>query len=404
MIADLLKYSVLGLWKRKLRSSLTILSILVGIAAIFALVSFGQGIDRYVKETAKEQGMDKLLMMPKDALATAGSSNIAFKKEDIEFIRKINGVSEAAGIMIATVKIKFKDYKEKYTYAFGLPAEGSEIRLMEETFNLGLENGRSLKKGDALKAVLGHNYRLPNKLFEKPIDTSDTVLINDVPVEVIGFYQEVGNPQDDSQIYLSIEGAKEVFKKEDYEYIVVRSAAGQDPTELADKIKERFRKHKGQKKGEEDFFVQTFEDAIATFTSIVSILNGVLVLIALISVVVAAVNIMNTMYTSVLERTSEIGVMKAIGSRNNEIRTIFVIESGILGLAGGILGVGLGYGIAKVGEHIATGFDLSMLRPYFPWWLVAGCLVFAFCVGAFSGLLPAIRASKLSPVDALRYE
>ena len=114
MIADLLKYSVLGLWKRKLRSSLTILSILVGIAAIFALVSFGQGIDRYVKETAKEQGMDKLLMMPKDALATAGSSNIAFKKEDIEFIRKINGVSEAAGIMIATVKIKFKDYKEKY--------------------------------------------------------------------------------------------------------------------------------------------------------------------------------------------------------------------------------------------------------------------------------------------------
>jgi len=121
-------------------------------------------------------------------------------------------------------------------------------------------------------------------------------------------------------------------------------------------------------------------------------------------VLVAAVNIMNTMYTAVLERTKEIGIMKAIGSRNRYILMIFFFESGILGLIGGTIGILFGYGLAKMGGAIAAEAGYALLQPFFPWWLTVGCLTFAFLVGATSGFFPALQASKLKPVDALRYE
>ncbi len=406
MILDLLKYSISNLWNRKLRSFLTILSILIGITAIFALISFGQGINKYMNDFAQEMGSDKVMMMPGGGLTSApGASNILYTDDDLEFIKKIRGVDEITAMMITSGKIKFKDFKEKYPYIMGHATESSERKLIEEMFG-GIEimEGRALKKGDGLKANLGYSYTIPNRMFKKVIKVGDKIEINDIKVEVVGFYEEIGNPGDDSNVYLSKEGFKEIFEIEDYEYVYLRVSPDQDPSEIAEKINEKFRKRRGQKEGEEDFTVQTFEDVMAVFTNMITILNGVLVLIALISLVVAAVNITNTMYTSVLERTREIGIMKAIGSRNKQILKIFVIESGILGLLGGGFGVLLGYGIAKIGEFFAKSAGLSMLRPAFPWWLIFGCLMFAFLVGAGAGTLPAIRASKQKPVDALRYE
>jgi putative ABC transport system permease protein len=121
-------------------------------------------------------------------------------------------------------------------------------------------------------------------------------------------------------------------------------------------------------------------------------------------VVVAAVNIMNTMYTAVLERTGEIGIMKAVGARNSDILFIFVFEAGLLGAMGGVLGVILGYIVAKIGGGIAAASGFSLLQPIFPWTLVLGCIVFAFLVGAGAGIMPAYKASRLRPVEALRYE
>ena len=386
-----------------MRSFLTILSILIGITAVFALVSFGQGINKYVNDFAQEMGTDKIMMSP-GGFVPPGTSNILFTDDDIDFIRKVKGVKVVTAWMAGTGKIEFKDFKEKYTFVFGFSTDSEEQRLMEELFGVDIEKGRNLKRGDVLKALLGYNYLIPNKLFKKGLRVGDKIEVNDVKVEVIGFYEEIGNPQDDSQVYLTYEGLEEIFGDKDYEYLAIRSAAGVDPSALADKIKERFRKRRDQKEGEEDFVVQTFEDTIATFTSVINMLNGVLVLIALISLVVAAVNITNTMYTNVLERTREVGVMKAIGSRNKQILEVFVVESGFLGLVGGILGVLLGYGIAKIGEFAAKSAGLTFLKPAFPLWLIIGCLAFAFFVGAGSGVLPAIRASRLKPVDALRYE
>jgi putative ABC transport system permease protein len=389
-----------------MRSFLTILSILIGITAIYALISFGQGINKYVVDFSQEMGSDKIMMTPGGGLSNApGTSNIMYTEDDLEFLRKTHGIIEATGMMITSGKIKFKDYREKYPYVAGLSTESDERKLIEEMFaGIGVTEGRPLKKGDVLKATLGYSYTIPNRMFKKVISVGDKIEINDVKVEVVGFYDEIGNPGDDSNVYLSLEGYEEIFDTNEFEYIYLRSAPDKNPSDLAERIKEKFRKRRGQKEGEEDFTVQTFEDTIAAFTSVINILNGVLVMIALISLVVAAVNITNTMYTSVLERTREIGIMKAIGSKNRQILNVFVIESGVLGLIGGVLGVLLGYGISKMGQAVAAASGLTFLKPYFPLWLTIGSLTFAFLVGAGSGLLPAIQASKQKPVDALRYE
>jgi len=113
---------------------------------------------------------------------------------------------------------------------------------------------------------------------------------------------------------------------------------------------------------------------------------------------------MNTMYTAVLERTREIGIMKAIGATNHDILVIFVIESGVLGLIGAALGALLGYLIASAGGAIAAAAGYSILKPVFPAWLVLGCLGFGLALGCASGFLPARQAAQLKPVDSLRYE
>ncbi|MAG45579.1 MAG: ABC transporter permease, partial [Nanoarchaeota archaeon] len=120
--------------------------------------------------------------------------------------------------------------------------------------------------------------------------------------------------------------------------------------------------------------------------------------------IVGGIGIMNTMYTSVLERTREIGIMKSIGAKNSDILTLFLIESGILGLVGGGIGIILGIGFSKLVEAAAKAGGYGMIQVSFPLPLIIGTLMFSFVVGALSGILPARQASKLQPVDALRYE
>jgi len=405
MIKDILKYAISNIWDRKLRSSLSILSILIGITAIFALSSFGLGMQYFVEDFAKQMGTDKLMILPKDYVTAMGETNVEFDEDDIEFIKKVKGIDEATGMILSNAKVEFKDYKPTYPYVAGISTEPEELRIVEEMFSsVEMDKGRDLEKGDVLDVVLGYNYQIPDRIFKRGVKVGDKIEVNDIEVDVKGFYEEVGNPEDDRNVYISLEGAKEILNKENYFYIVARTLSGENPSQLAEKIEEKFRKHRNLEEGQEDFLVQTFEQVMETYTSILNILIGILVLIALVSVVVAAVNIMNTMYTSILERTQEIGVMKSIGARNKFILFIFMVESGILGLIGGVLGLMFGYLVAKAGGFVASYFGLSMLQPYFPLWLIIGCLLFGLLVGAGSGLLPAIRASKLNPVDALRYE
>jgi putative ABC transport system permease protein len=298
---------------------------------------------------------------------------------------------------------EIKQYREiKYIYLIGFDPKG----FILNTFTVDILEGRQLKKGETSKVVLGYNFLVPDKIFQEPQKVGDKIEINGKSFDIVGFYKEIGNPTDDSQIYLTYEGFDELYPdtKDQFSFVMLKAGTGEDPEELALKIKDKLRKYKDQEEGKEDFFVQTFTDVLSTFTNIISILNGVLILIAFVSLLVASVNIINTMYTAILERTKEIGIMKAIGARNQDILMIFLIESGFLGMIGGIIGVILGYLISTAGGSIAAASGFSSLRPKFPVLLTIGSILFAFFIGAVSGILPAIRASKLNPVDALRTE
>ncbi len=404
MKLDYLKYAINNVTHRKMRSWLTVISILIGIMSIFALISFGQGLSNYVTTIAAETGVDKLIVQTKSAGIPGADESFVITKDEVDFLRKINGIKEVVGMYMKVVEVEHDD-ELKYVFMISLNT-GKERALIEEMLTVELDKGRALKTGDRSKVVLGYNYQLENNLFERPITLRDKILIDGNKVEVIGFYEKIGNPQDDSNIYMTEEGVEYFYpeKMNKYGYVIARTELGSDPAEVAEKAEEKLRKFKDQKKGEEDFYIMTFEQAIEMFGSILSVINGVLVLIALVSLLVAGVNITNTMYTAVLERTKEIGIMKAIGAKNSDIVMIFLFESAVVGLVGGILGVLLGYLIAKGGGIIAANAGYSFLQPAFSPSLIIGCLLFSTLMGIIAGVMPARQASKMNPTDALHYE
>lgn len=403
--AGLYKYAINSLKERLTRSLLTIISITIGIMAVFALWSFGEGLQKYVSDVAAESGVDKLMIQPRGA-GPPGSTGTFISDEDVDFLRKLNGLEEVSPMYMNYVEItNNKDKKGKWVFGAGLTTDPKEKRMVDQVFTVKTGVGRDLKKGDSGKVVLGYNYQIQNKMFEKPIKLRDKVYINDKKFEVVGFYEEVGNPSDDANVYFTFDEAENVFATEnEFQYAIARVSPGENATIVAQYVKRQLRKFKDQEEGQEDFFIQTFEQAIAAFSSVLNVLRGILLLIIMISIVVAAVNIINTMYTAVLERTQEIGIMKSIGSSNMNIMFVFIVEAGLQGLIGGVLGVFVGFVIAKLGGAMAAAAGYSSLQPYFPWWLIVFCLGFAYLIGAGAGFFPAWQASKLKPVDALRYE
>ena len=218
--------------------------------------------------------------------------------------------------------------------------------------------------------------------------------------------EKTGDPGNDAAVYIPKDVFREIFNTPNEEStIMVNIAKGFDPEEVAKDIERKLRKFRDEKEGEETFSVQTSEQLLESFSNIFGIVQAVLVGIAAISLLVGGIGIMNTMYTAVLERTKEIGTMKAVGARNSDILLIFLFESGLLGLVGGGIGIMIGVGLGKSAEYIATmALGTDLLQAYFPWYLILGALMFSFCIGALSGIFPAMQAAKLKPADALRYE
>ncbi len=401
---ELIKTSFASIRKRKSRSFLTILSVLIGITSIFVLISFGQGLVGYVDEFSQKMGDDKLLIQPKGFGVTMSiESNVVFTDRDINVVEDASGVDEATGMYFEVAPVEFED-EEKHVFVFGSDVKDHR-ELISEIYNLEMFLGDDLSGKEKKHAVLGYNYLLEEGgAYPKPVELRDHILINDVPIKVQGFYEAVGNPVDDYNVYLTTEGFENLFEPRSYQAILIRSAEGENPTKVAETIKKDLRKSRGQSRGNEDFDVQTFDQVIESFTSILVTLNVVLILIAFISLIVAGVNIANTMYASVLERTKDIGVMKAIGAKNSNIWTMFALESGILSLIGGIVAVLIGTVIAVYAGKIVEAAGYGFLQPALQPQLYFACLLFSVFIGIASGIMPAYRASKMKPVDALRYE
>jgi len=239
-------------------------------------------------------------------------------------------------------------------------------------------------------------------LFDKKVQLRDKIVINGQEFKVIGVWEAIGNSYDDRVIAMPEDTFREVFNKsEEVDFIYARVAAGIELKGVASDAERALRGHRDVKLGQEDFRIETPEELLESFGTILIIVQVVIVGIAGISLVVGGIGIANTMYTSVLERTKEVGIMKAIGARNNDILILFLLESGMIGLMGGIIGVilgaGLSFGAAAIGQN-------ALLNAHFPWWLIVGALVFSFVIGTLFGTLPARQASMKKPVDSLRYE
>jgi len=404
MLRDFFALSLNNLRRRKLRSWLTMIGIFIGIAAVVALISLGQGLQDYITGEFEKLGKDKIIIQPKllGPPGSATSESLILTTKDLDFIGNIRGVHWAIGMLMKSGQSKFKD-EGKIGFIIGINPE--DLKLLSEVQSVELVEGRALKKDDKYKVVVGYNHAYGD-IWKRGIKVGETIEIEGYDFKVIGVYKKIGNPYDDSAIYITKDILREILNVEDEESeILVKTEEGFDPKNVADTIKRKLRSFRGEKEEQETFNVQTSEQLLNTFQNIFAVVQGVLVGIAAISLLVGGIGVMNTMYTSVLERTKEIGTMKAIGARNSHILLLFLLESGLLGLVGGLIGVGIGIGLAKGAEYIAGVYiGTPLLRASMNPLIMLGALAFSFVIGTLSGILPAMQASRLKPVDALRYE
>ena len=396
-----IRYSLRSISNRKTRSLLTVFSISIGITTIFIFISFGLGLYNYIQDSLSETSADKLIIQARGVGAPGLDTTFKLLEKDLRAVEKTSGVLEASGVYFKIGEVEFRNEKI-ISYVMGYDPK---VPLIMEVFNIDIFSGRELKSGDSKKAVLGYNYLVSDKIFSRPVRLNDKIEVQGTSLKVVGFYEPLGNPQDDSNVYIVEDDIDTIFNDQNnsYGWIVARVNPN-DVETISEKIEKSLRKSRDLVEGKEDFFVQTFEDMIESFLSILNIVVGFILVIAFISVVVSAVNTANTMITSVLERIKEIGVIKAIGAKNSEIFLIFLFESSFLGFIAGSLGVLVGWGISSVGGNVLDSIGFGFLAPAFPSALFIGSILFAVFTGAISGVVPAWNASRINVVDALRYE
>jgi len=395
-------YSLRNLWQRRARSMLTIMSIFIGIAAIFIFVSFGLGLQNYIEEFTTGTSADKIAVIPKGIGAPGLDDAFALTEDDLEAVERSSGVYEASGIYSKPVEIVQSDTK-KYVFLMGY--DPAKPLVLEFFGDIGIYKGRLLRTGDDGKIVLGFDYLLEDKIFPKALDLNDRIEVQGQKLTIVGFFEKVGNPQDDSNVYVINSMVDELYPNKTNNYNMIIARVDIDNIGNAvENVEKGLRKSRDLEEGKEDFFVQSFDDLIETYSSAINIIVGFILLIALVSVIVSAINTANTMITSVLERYKEIGIIKSIGAKNQEVFGIFLFESAFLGFVAGALGVFIGWVISFSIGRILDNLGWGFLSPVFPLYLIVSCIAFSTITGAISGVLPAIRASKIKPVDALRYE
>ncbi|MBS3109188.1 ABC transporter permease [Candidatus Woesearchaeota archaeon] len=404
MLRDYFSLAVESLRVRQVRTWLTMIGIFIGIAAIVSLISLGQGMKEAITSQFAALGSDKITIQARGLTLGPPGSNVVepLSKSDLEAVKKVPGVNRAGGRMIKAVNVLFKEQRS-FVFMADIPSDYQERALVLEVVKPTVEDGRFLNKGDKYKIVVGNDYAKKN-IIGKGIVVGDKLEINGYQFEVVGVMEKKGLPMIDLAFIANEDAFREITGNIDEESLIVAEVnKGAAMKAVADDIKKTLRKHRNEEKDKEGFTVSTPDQFLNTLNTILSIVQAVLVGIAGISLMVGGIGIMNTMYTAVLERTKEIGVMKAIGAKNSDILLIFLIESGFLGLVGGTIGIMLGLGLSKMVELIAVYvWGNLLLKANFSPILIAGALAFSFIVGMVSGTLPAMQASKLQPVEALR--
>jgi len=403
--ADYFTLALNSLVHRRTRSLLTIIGIFIGIAAVVGLISIGQGLQSAVAGEFEKMGSDKITIMgggggSQGAMTSLIGSQLT--KTDVANIEKVRGVKLAGGALLKGGTADYKGEK-KTTMVIGMPTDTMQ-KIFEDMQQVKLAQGRCLKTSDSHKILIGSYFA--DGMYKKKIGLGSKIKVNDVEFEVVGVLKSMGNRMDDSSVIMSLDDCRKLFDDpEAVSMIYAQTQVGAEPARVAERIEDKLRKTRHEEEGKETFTVSTSEQLLESFNAILGVVEAMVVGIAAISLLVGGIGIMNTMYTSVMERTREIGIMKAIGARNGDILAIFLIESGMLGTVGGIVGILAGMGLGKLTEIIAeAALGSQLLKASFTPELLIGALLFSFVIGALSGTLPARQAASLKPVDALRYE
>jgi putative ABC transport system permease protein len=393
MIYDYFNLTLRNLSHRRLRSYLTIIGIIIGIASIIALISISQGLENAITEQFEKIGSNRIFVVPKGFTGVGNLPGIT--TEDLDQLKKMPEIAWTNPYLIQSDEVEFSRTKRFVQQIVAIETE--DVAKKYSDMDIDLEAGRFPNNGEKYVAVVG--YKFAHDLFDKDIPLKGKIKLKDKKFTVVGIMEEIGNSDDDNSVWIPMDNARELYNKpKEITAIELKIKKGLDLNEVADKIFKRLKRARNN----ENFEVSTPEQILSQINELLAVIQLVLGGIAAISLIVGGVGIMNTMYTSVLERTKEIGIMKSIGATNNIILLIFIIESGFIGLIGGSLGVILGNIIAFLVGVIAKNMGFGLLKIVFDYKLSLFSLSFAFFIGMLAGFLPARRASKLKPAEALR--
>jgi putative ABC transport system permease protein len=404
MLVDYVRLAFQNIKRRRLRSWLTLIGVIIGITSVVALIGLGEGLRSTVSSQFGFLGKDIITITASGGFGPPGTGVVdPLTTETLDELRKVYGVKGVAARNLESAKIRFNE-RLRFQFMGSVPS-GKDREVLYDALSLTVGKGRLLEDGDSKQVVVGHSFTQEG-MFGKPIRTGKTITIQDTEFEVVGILEKASNTQLNGIVLMNEDPFLELFDRnpDNLDIINVQVREYADIETVDAHIEQELREIRDVEKGEEDFSVQTPDALLEQVNSLLLGIQIFIYLIAGISVLVGGIGIMNTMYTSVLERTKDIGVMKSVGSTNRSIFVMFFIESGGLGLTGGLIGIGLGSAISyglSVAARQALGSDLVsvQLSPV----LLGGALLFSFLIGALFGTLPAIQASRLQPVDALRY-
>jgi ABC-type antimicrobial peptide transport system permease subunit len=395
-LTELFKLSLQALRANKLRSILTMLGVIIGVFAVILLVSIGSGLQNYITNQISGLGSNLIFVIPGRIGGGRTPGGVQANKlvtNDAKILeQKLKTVADVAPIVQNTATLKYKNKSDKATTILGttsnIPAIISRAKILRGSFF-----SPSQERVGAKVAVIGQT--VITNLFDGENPIGKKIAIAGNKYTVVGTLVKSGSTfgiDQDNTVVIPIAAAQRQFGITNINGIYLSAKK----PEFVPLIRDQATKTLLKRLTEDDFSIQTQEQTLSTINSIIGVLTVALGGIAAISLVVGGIGVMNIMLVSVTERTKEIGLRKALGARRNDILKQFLFEAIALSVAGGTIGIILGLGAS----FILAKFFISEVTP----WSVFLAFAFSVAVGVVFGMAPAIRASRLSPIEALRYE
>jgi len=400
--SDYLKLSVKSIRRRGIRSFLTILGIFVGIASVVALISLGHALESAVTAQFSDLEPDKLVIKNADSGFQAESSTIKpLSKHEVNLVEKVQGINQVVPLYLQLGYVEFNSVKT-FGGVTSISNDKNKVDLLYRAYRDSIADGKLIEPGDSGDVVLGS--RIIEQDFGKEIHVGSKVLINGREFKVKGILEPMNSVIKNRVVFMGEKDVEDLFNLDgQYTAIEVFVKDKDEMEKVTNDVEDILRKDRDLDKGEEDFAVEAPIEALEHINTILMLIRIIVIGIAAISLLVGGIGIANTMYASILERIKEIGIMKSIGAKNSAIMRIFLYEAGLLGFNGGIFGAFFGVGLAY-----SLSFFASKHFPNIPFnvavsgSLILGAIAFSFLIGVLSGWLPARKASKLNPVEALR--